>query len=72
MPRDITSISTRGIWNERSMIFYLSNLFTNPFMLSIVLNGYIPSMLGYTFHKDDVMQSDIFMRIHVLFVYWKR
>ena len=39
--------------------FYLSNRFTNPIMLDIILNNYHSSMLWHKFHEDIVMQTRI-------------
>ena len=35
---------TRGIWKVHSMVFYLSNGLTNPFMFGIILKCYLFSM----------------------------
>ena len=48
-------ISTRGIWKVLSMVFYLSNRFTNPFMLGIILKSFLYSMLWHIFHEDIIM-----------------
>ena len=64
--------STRGIWKVRSMIFYLSNRFTNPIMFGIILKSYFSSKLWHKFHGEFIMQTrKVLFRIHVLFVYWK-
>ena len=36
---------TRGIWKVLSMVFYLSNQFTNPIMFGIILKSYLSSLL---------------------------
>ena len=51
--------NTRGIWKVFSMAFYLSNRFTNPIMLDIILNNYHSSMLWQKYHADTVMQTRI-------------
>ena len=43
------SCITRGIWKVLSMVFYLSNLFTNPIMFGINLKNYLFSMLWQIF-----------------------
>ena len=35
---------TRGIWKVLSIVFYLSNRFTNPSMYDIILTNYLSSM----------------------------
>ena len=35
---------TTGIWNVLSMVFYLSNRFTNPIMFDIILKNYLSSI----------------------------
>ena len=62
----------RVIWKVGSMVFYLSNRFTNPIMFGIILNSYLSSTLWHKFYEDVMMQTrKILLRIHVLFVYWK-
>ena len=63
---------TRGIWKVLSMVFYISNRFTNPIMFGIILKCYLSFMLWHKFHEDIMMQTrSILLRKHVLFVYWK-
>ena len=70
--RAIFSYYTRGTWKVLSMVFYLSNRFTNLFMFGIILKIYLSSMLWHKFHEDIIMQTrKILLQIHVLFVYWK-
>ena len=38
-------LRTRGIWKVHSMVFYLSNRLTNPYMSGITLKLYLSSML---------------------------
>ena len=68
-----SGIHTRGIWKVLlSMVFYLSNRFTNPIRFDIILKNYLSSMLLHKFHEDIIMQTrQILLRIHILFVYWK-
>ena len=47
----------RGIWKALSMVFYLSNLFTNPIMFDFILKSYFFSMLWHKFHEDIIMQT---------------
>ena len=47
----------RGIWKVLSMVFYLSNLFTNPIMFGTMLKRYLSSMLWHKFHEDIIMQT---------------
>ena len=49
--------STRGTWKVLSMVFYLSNRFTNPIMFGIILKSYLSSMLWHKFHEDIIMQT---------------
>ena len=49
--------TTRGIWKVLSMVFYLSNRFTNPIMFGIILKSYLSSMLWHKFHEDIIMQT---------------
>ena len=46
-----------GIWKVLSMVFYLSNLFTNLIMFGIILKSYLFSMLCHKFHEDIIMQT---------------
>ena len=48
---------TRGIWKVLSMVYYLSNRFTNPIMFGIILKNYSSSMLWHKFHEDIIMQT---------------
>ena len=48
---------TRGIWKVLSMVFYLSNRFTNAIMFGISLKSYLSSMLWHKFHEDIIMQT---------------
>ena len=48
---------TRGIWKVRSMVFYLSNQFTNPIMFGIILKSYLSSLLYHKFYEDVMMQT---------------
>ena len=48
---------TRGIWKVLSMVFCLSNRFTNPIMFGIILKSYLSSMLWHKFHKHIIMQT---------------
>ena len=34
-----------GIWKVLSMVFYLSNQFTNPIMFGIILKNYLSGLL---------------------------
>ena len=52
---------TRGIWKVLSMVFYLSNRFTNPIMFDIILKNPLSSMLWYKFREDIVMQTQIIL-----------
>ena len=47
----------RGIWKVLSMVFYLSNRFTNPIMFGIILKKYFSSLLWHKFHEDFIMQT---------------
>ena len=47
---------TRGIWKVLSMVFYLSNRFTN-LMFGIILKGYLSSMSWHKFQEDVTMQT---------------
>ena len=38
-------INTSDIWKVLSMVFYLSNQFTNPSMFGIILKSYLSSLL---------------------------
>ena len=51
------SLYTRGIWKVLSMVFYLSNRFTNPIMFGIMLKSYRSSMLWHIFHEDILMPT---------------
>ena len=42
---DVAINCMRGIWKLRSIVFYLSNLFTKPIMFGIILKSYLSSML---------------------------
>ena len=42
-----------------SMVFYLSNRFTNPILFDIILTNYLFSMLWHKFHEDIIMQTRI-------------
>ena len=65
-------VHTRGIWKVLSMVFYLSNRFTNLIMFGIILKSYLSSILWHKFHEDIIMQTrKLLLRIHVLIVYWK-
>ena len=47
-------------------------LFKNPIMFGFILKNYLSSMLWQKFHEIVIMQTrNIFLWIHVLFVYWK-
>ena len=48
---------TRGIWKILSMVQYLSNRITNPFMFGIILNSYLSSMLQNEFEMEGVWQA---------------
>ena len=50
-------VYTRGIWKVLSMVFYLSNGFTNPIMFGIILKSYLSPMLWHKFHEDIIMQT---------------
>ena len=42
-------------------------------MIGIILKNYLFSMLGHNFHEDVILQTrKIVLRLHVLFVYWKK
>ena len=63
---------TRVIWKVLSMVFYLSDQFTNPVMFGIILKSYLSSLLYHNFHEAVMMQTrKILLWIHFLFVYWK-
>ena len=47
--------ATRGIWKVLSMVFYLSNRFTNPIMFDIILKNYFSCMLWHKFQEDIIM-----------------
>ena len=53
----ILSLCTRGIWKVLSMVFYLSNRFTNLIMFGIILKNYLSSTLWHKFHEDIIMQT---------------
>ena len=46
---------TRGIWKVLSMVFYLSNLFTNPIMFDIILKNYFSSTVCYGTHFMSIL-----------------
>ena len=50
-------LNTRGIWKVLSMVFYLSNRYTNLIMFGIILKSYLFSMLWHKFHEDIIMQT---------------
>ena len=56
-PRTFISPNTRGIWKVLSMVFYLSNRFTNPIMFGIILKSYLFSMLPHKFYEDIIMRT---------------
>ena len=61
-----------GIWKARSMVFYLSNRFTNPIMCGIMIKSYLSSMLWHLFHEDAIIQRrKMSFLIYALIVYWK-
>ena len=39
------------------MVFFLIKRLTNPLMFGIILNSYLLSMSGHTFHDNVVMQT---------------
>ena len=43
--KKVDFITTRGIWKVLSMVFYLSNQFTNPIMFGIILKNYLSSLI---------------------------
>ena len=47
----LASTITRGIWKVLSMVFYLSNRFTNPIIFGIILKSYLSSMLWQNFMR---------------------
>ena len=49
--------NTRDFWKVLSMVFYLSNRFTNPIMFGINLMSYLSFMLLHEFHEDIIMQT---------------
>ena len=51
------AVYTRGIWKVLSMVFYLSNRFTNFIIFGIILKNYLSSMLWHKFHEDIIMQT---------------
>ena len=53
----ISHPATRAIWKVRSMVVFLSNRLTNPFMSGIILNSYLSSMSGHKYHDNIVMQA---------------
>ena len=66
--------TTRGIWKVLSMVIYLSNRLTNPFMFDIILKSHLFSMLWHKFHADIMMQTQkilLWIYVYVLLVYWK-
>ena len=48
---------TRAIWKVRSMVFFLSNRLTNPFMFGSILNSYLSAMSGHRYQDNIVMQT---------------
>ena len=54
---EILYACTKGIWKVLSMVFYLSNRFTNLIMFGIILKSYLFSMLWHKFHEDMIMQT---------------
>ena len=40
----IAACNTRGVWKVLSMVYYLSNQFTNLIMFGIILKNYLSSM----------------------------
>ena len=65
-------LHTRGIWKVFSMVFYLSNRFTNPVMFGFIWKNYLSPIIWHNFHKDIILQTrKISLWIHVLFIYWK-
>lgn len=74
----------RGIWKVCSTLIFLSNGITNPFMLGIILNTHLPTLLWYKFYENIVKQTQNIMntctvcilekrKVHVskLFICWK-
>ena len=53
-------------------MFFVSKLSTNPFMLGIILNSYLSSMLGHTFHEDAMMQARNILCEHVYCLYTEK
>ena len=59
------SAAMRGIWKVHSMVTYLSNRLTNSFIIGIILNSYLSSMLEHNFQEDVIMQvRKILLLIH--------
>ena len=53
----LLAYNTRDIWKVLSIVFYLSNRFTNPIMFGIILKSYLSSMLWHNFLEDIIMQT---------------
>ena len=47
-----------GIWKVLSMVFYLSNQFTNPIMFDIILKNFLFSMLWHKIQKCKPEQTE--------------
>ena len=60
-------VCTRGIWKVLSMVFYLSNRFTNPIMFGIILKNYLSSMLWHKFLEDIMMQTRKILFMYCLY-----
>ena len=52
---------TRAIWKVRSMVFFLSNRLTIPFMFGITLKSYLSSVSGHHCHDNIVMKTRIIL-----------
>ena len=46
-----------GIWKVLSMVYYLSNPFTDPIMCGVIIKSYSSSMLWHKFHEDIILQT---------------
>ena len=52
----------RDIWKVLSMVYYLSNQFTNLIMFGIILNNYLSSMLWHKFHEDIIRHEKYYCK----------
>ena len=59
------SHTTRGILNVLSMVFYLSNRFTNPIMFDIILKNYLSSTLWHKFYEEILCTISLAIVLYV-------